>query len=65
MDEKINTPKDWRLLAEDDLSVAEYHVANIRPIPTHHSTFNCQQAAIKILKVRWQFLGKNHLIHMI
>jgi len=31
MADQINTPKDWRLLAEDDLSVAEYLAANMRP----------------------------------
>jgi len=29
MANKINTPLDWRLLAEDDLSVAEYLAANM------------------------------------
>jgi HEPN domain-containing protein len=58
MDEKTNTPRGWRLLAEDDLSVAEYLAANMRPIPTHHITFNCQQAAEKYLKGTVAILGE-------
>ena len=46
----LNTPDDWMILAEDDLSVAEYLAANMRPIPTHHIAFLCQQAAEKYLK---------------
>jgi len=45
-----NSVEDWRLLAEDDLTVAEYLYANMRPIPTHHIAFLCQQAAEKYLK---------------
>ncbi|MCL2810146.1 MAG: HEPN domain-containing protein [Treponema sp.] len=57
MDNNINTPRDWFLLAEDDLSVAEYLSANMRPIPTHHIAFNCQQAAEKYLKAVLAILG--------
>jgi len=49
MANQTNTPLDWRLLAEDDLTVAEYLAANMRPIPTHHIAFLCQQAAEKYL----------------
>ena len=52
-----NTSEDWRLLAEDDLSVAEYLAANMRPIPTHHIAFHCQQAAEKYLKGALVVLG--------
>jgi len=58
MAEQINTPLDWRLLAEDDLSVAEYLAANMRPTPTQHVTFNCQQAAEKYLKGVVAILGE-------
>ena len=33
MAEHTNTAEDWRLLAEEDLTVAEYLYANMRPIP--------------------------------
>jgi len=57
MAEQTNTALDWRLLAEDDLSVAEYLAANMRPIPTHHIAFHCQQAAEKYLKGALVILG--------
>ena len=57
MAEQTNTPLDWRLLAEDDLSVAEYLAANMRPIPTQHIAFNCQQAAEKYMKGALAILG--------
>jgi len=57
MAEKTNTPLDWRLLADDDLSVAEYLAANMRPIPTQHIAFNCQQAVEKYLKGALTILG--------
>ncbi|MCL2721062.1 MAG: HEPN domain-containing protein [Treponema sp.] len=50
MANQTNTAIDWRILAEDDLSVAEYLIANMRPIPTNHIAFLCQQAAEKYLK---------------
>ena len=52
-----NTPLDWRLLAEDDLAVAEYLADNMRPIPTQHIAFHCQQAAEKYLKGALTVLG--------
>jgi len=58
MAEQTNTPLDWRLLAEDDLSVAEYLAANMRPIPTQHVAFNCQQAAEKYMKGALAILGE-------
>jgi len=57
MAEQTNTPLDWKLLAEDDLSVAEYLAANMRPIPTQHIAFNCQQAAEKYMKGALAILG--------
>ncbi|MCL2185950.1 MAG: HEPN domain-containing protein [Treponema sp.] len=58
MANQINTPLDWRLLAEDDLSVAEYLAANMRPTPSQHITFHCQQAAEKYLKGAVAYLGE-------
>ena len=57
MAEQTNTAEDWRLLAEDDLTVAEYLNANMRPIPTPHIAFLCQQAAEKYLKGALVILG--------
>ena len=54
---QTNTPLDWRLLAEDDLSVAEYLANNMRPIPTLHIAFLCQQAAEKYFKGALTVLG--------
>jgi len=50
MGKQDNTPRDWRLLAERDLSVAEYLAANMRPIPTEIIAYHCQQAVEKYLK---------------
>jgi len=50
MDKQINTPRDWRLLAERDLGVAEHLAANMRPIPTEIIAYHCQQAIEKYLK---------------
>ena len=47
---QTNTPDDWRFLADRDLTVAEYLAANMRPIPTEHIAFLCQQAVEKYLK---------------
>jgi len=52
-----NSAIDWRLLADDDLSVAEYLSANMRPIPTNHISFLCQQAAEKYMKGALVILG--------
>ena len=45
-----NSPIDWRLLAEDDLAIAEHITANMNPIPTAGAAFHCQQAVEKFLK---------------
>ena len=57
MADQKNTPEDWRLLAEDDLSIAEYLANNMRPIPTSHIAFLCQQAAEKYLKGALTIMG--------
>ena len=57
MDKQTNSPKDWRLLAERDMSVAEYLAANMRPVPTEVIAFHCQQAAEKYLKGALVIIG--------
>jgi HEPN domain-containing protein len=47
---QTNTPKDWRLLAERDIAVADHLAATMRPVPTEAIAFHCQQAAEKYLK---------------
>jgi len=54
----VNTPKDWRLLAERDMSVAEHLAATMRPIPTEIIAFFCQQSAEKFLKGVLVILGE-------
>jgi HEPN domain-containing protein len=50
MAKQINSPSDWRLLAERDLSIADHLAATMRPIPAEHIAFLCQQAVEKYLK---------------
>ena len=50
MAKQTNTPKEWRLLAERDMAVADYLAANMRPVPTEIIAFHCQQAVEKYLK---------------
>ena len=54
-----NTPKEWRLLAEGDLSVAEHLTATMFPIPVAAIAFHCQQAAEKYLKGALSILGED------
>jgi len=46
----ISSPKEWRLLAERDMSVAEHLSATMSPVPTEVVAFFCQQATEKYLK---------------
>jgi len=39
MAKQKNTPKEWRLLAERDMSVAEHLSVNMTPIPTEVVAF--------------------------
>ena len=48
---------EWRLLAERDISVADYLSANMIPKPTEIIAFHCQQAAEKYLKGALVILG--------
>ena len=58
MGKQTNTPKNWRLLAERDMSVAEYLAANMRPLPAEAVAFHCQQAVEKYLKGALVILGE-------
>ena len=57
MAKQINTPKDWRLLAERDLAVADHLAESMRPTPTEIIAFFCQQATEKYLKGALVILG--------
>ena len=57
MGKQINTPKEWCLLAERDISVADHLAANMRPIPTEIIAYHCQQAVEKYLKGALVILG--------
>ena len=56
MDKQSNTVKDWRILAERDMAVADHLAANMRPVPSEAIAFHCQQAAEKYLKGALVFL---------
>jgi HEPN domain-containing protein len=58
MAKQTNTPEDWRILAERDLTVAEYLANNMIPVPTEIIAFHCQQAAEKYLKGALVILGE-------
>ena len=55
---QTNTPKDWRLLAERDIAVADHLAATMRPVPTEAIAFHCQQAVEKYLKGVLVILGE-------
>ena len=58
MAKQTNTPRDWRLLAERDMAVADHLAATMRPIPTETIAFHCQQAAEKYLKGALVIMGE-------
>ena len=58
MAKQTNTPREWRLLAERDMAVADHLAANMRPVPTEAIGFHCQQAAEKYLKGALVILGE-------
>jgi len=58
MAKQTNTPRDWHLLAEDDLAIAEHISVNMNPIPTAGVAFHCQQAVEKFLKGTLAILGE-------
>jgi HEPN domain-containing protein len=47
---QTNTPEDWRILAERDITVADHLAATMVPVPSEIITFHCQQAVEKYLK---------------
>ena len=53
-----NTPKQWRLLAERDLSIAEHLAATFSPTPTEVIANFCQQTSEKYLKGALVILGE-------
>jgi HEPN domain-containing protein len=58
MAKQTNTPKDWRILAERDMSVADHLAETMMPVPTEIIAFHCQQAAEKYLKGVLVILGE-------
>jgi HEPN domain-containing protein len=58
MDKQTNAPRDWRILAERDMAVADHLASNMVPIPTEIIAFHCQQAAEKYLKGALVILGE-------
>jgi len=59
MAKQTNTPEDWRLLAERDITVADHMVGTMAPVPTEIIAFHCQQAAEKYLKGALTVLGED------
>jgi len=58
MAKQTNTPKQWKLLAERDLSIAEHLAATMSPVPTEVICNFCQQASEKYLKGTLVVLGE-------
>ena len=58
MVEQINTPEDWRVLADRDIMVAAHLATTMNPIPTEVIAFHCQQAVEKYLKGVLVILGE-------
>jgi HEPN domain-containing protein len=50
MAKQTNTPEDWRILAERDMTVADHLANTMVPVPAEIIAFHCQQAAEKYLK---------------
>jgi HEPN domain-containing protein len=50
MAKQTNTPEDWRILAERDMTVADHLSKTMIPVPTEIIAFHCQQATEKYLK---------------
>jgi HEPN domain-containing protein len=57
MDKQTNTSREWQLLAERDLLVADHLAATMVPVPTEIIAFHCQQAVEKYLKGALVILG--------
>ena len=59
MAKQKNTHREWRLLAERDLSVAEHLSVNMAPIPTEVVAFFCQQTTEKYMKGALVIFGED------
>ena len=59
MAKQTNTPRDWRLLAERDMSIADHLSVSMKPIPTEVIAFFCQQTVEKYLKGVLSILGED------
>jgi HEPN domain-containing protein len=59
MAKQLNSSKEWRLLAERDMSIAEHLSVKMIPIPTEVVTFFCQQTVEKYLKGALVILGED------
>jgi HEPN domain-containing protein len=59
MAKQTNTPEDWRVLADRDMTVAEHLANSMVPMPTEIIAFHCQQAAEKYLKGALTVLGED------
>jgi len=59
MAKQTNTPREWRLLAERDITVAEHLAGTMSPVPTEIIAFHCQQAAEKYLKGVLTIMGED------
>ena len=59
MAKQTNTPRDWRLLAERDMAIAEHLSVNMKPVPAEVVAFFCQQTTEKYLKGVLTILGED------
>ena len=59
MANQTNTSKEWQLLAEQDMAVADHLATTMTPIPTEIIAFHCQQAVEKYLKGVLVIFGEN------
>jgi hypothetical protein len=51
MARQTNTPKEWRLLAERDMSVADHLTETMRPIPTEIIAFFCKKKFMNCFRI--------------
>jgi len=58
MVKQTNTPEDWRILAEREMTVADHLANTMVPVPTEIIAFHCQQAVEKYLKGALVILGE-------
>ena len=58
MAKQTNTPENWRILDERDITVADHLAATMIPVPSEIVAFHCQQAVEKYLKGALVILGE-------